>query len=227
MFLHDRIKVKLDEKGLKQADLARATEKSSVAVTKWMRGENTPKTDALKAIAKLLGVSDEWLLSGKEVKKEKNTDSVQADTNISSIKPRMAPVLSWVQAGNWTDSSAVELSEVSKWIPLPEDVCEKCYYLEVRGISNYPVFQEGDFVLVDPTVCYSDIHSGDMIVVRKDTDATFKKLVIEPDNSRYLQALNPEFKPNIIQIDESCMFIGQVIDCVRYVYTAPSRRKAH
>lgn len=225
MFIHDRIKVKLDEKGLKQADLARATGKSSVAVTKWMRGENTPKADALKAIAKLLNVSDEWLLSGKEPKDYKKNTSTPEPKTLNAIQPRLAPVLSWVQAGNWTDSSSIELNDVAKWIPLPEHVCDKCYYLEVRGISNFPMFQEGDFILVDPTMQYSDIQSGDIIVVRKDTDATFKKLIIEPDNTRYLQALNPEFKPNIIQIDETCMFIGQVIDCVRYVYSAESRSK--
>lgn len=65
MFLHERIQQKLDEKNLKQADLARATGKSSAAVTKWLRGENIPKTEALKQIAKLLNVDDGWLLTGK------------------------------------------------------------------------------------------------------------------------------------------------------------------
>lgn len=45
MFLHERIQQKLDEKKLKQADIARATGKSTAAVTKWLRGENTPKTE--------------------------------------------------------------------------------------------------------------------------------------------------------------------------------------
>lgn len=65
MFLHERIQQKLDEKKLKQADIARATGKSTAAATKWLRGENTPKTESLKEIAKLLGVNDEWLLTGK------------------------------------------------------------------------------------------------------------------------------------------------------------------
>ncbi|WP_046205789.1 XRE family transcriptional regulator [Acinetobacter radioresistens] len=67
MFLHERIQQKLKEKNLKQADIARATGKSTAAVTKWLRGENIPKAENLKAIAKLLEVSDEWLLTGKNL----------------------------------------------------------------------------------------------------------------------------------------------------------------
>ncbi|MDR8231499.1 S24 family peptidase, partial [Acinetobacter baumannii] len=77
---------------------------------------------------------------------------------------------------------------------------------------------EGDYILVDPDVYYSDMQSGDMVVVRRFEDATFKKLVIETDGSRYLQALNPKFEPNIIPLDEHCYFVGQVVDCMRYTY---------
>ena len=80
MFLHERIQQKLDEKNLKQADIARATGKSSAAVTKWLRGENVPKTEALKQIAKLLNVDDEWLLTGK---------------GSSSAMPHLTPVATW------------------------------------------------------------------------------------------------------------------------------------
>ena len=71
------------------------------------------------------------------------------------------------------------------------------------------------------------MQSGDMIVVRKFEDATFKKLVIETDGARYLQALNPEFKPNIIPLDEECNFVGQVVDCVRYTYRAKRRTRTN
>ena len=62
-------------------------------------------------------------------------------------------------------------------VPLPDD-CEKCFYLKVRGVSNEPDFVEGDYIVVDPTVYYSDMQSGDIIVVRKDKDATFKNWLL-------------------------------------------------
>ena len=69
------------------------------------------------------------------------------------------------------------------------------------------------------------MQSGDLVVVRKHDDATFKRLVIETDGSRYLQALNPDFKPNIIPLDEECVFVGEVIDSMRYIYRAKRKSK--
>lgn len=103
MFLHERIQQKLDEKNLKQADIARATGKSSAAVTKWLRGENVPKTEALKQIAKLLNVDDEWLLTGK---------------GSSSATPHLTPI------ETWDDSTPLEEDEVE--IPFFKDFSFAC-----------------------------------------------------------------------------------------------------
>ncbi|EKU59186.1 DNA-binding helix-turn-helix protein [Acinetobacter sp. WC-323] len=217
MSLHERIKQKLDEKNLKAADLARATKKSAVSAKKWLDGVSVPTAENLKTIAKFLGVTDDWLLFGG---KEQQT----VDNNVSNKPARLAPVLSWVQAGTFTNVQAVDMSQVEEWLPLPEE-CTNCFYLKVQGISNQPDFLEGDYILVDPDVYYSDMQSGDMVVVRKFEDATFKKLVIETDGSRYMQALNPNFQPNIIPLDEHCHFVGQVVDCMRYTYRAKRRTR--
>ena len=103
MFLHERIQQKLDEKNLKQADIARATGKSSAAVTKWLRGENVPKTEALKQIAKLLNVDDEWLLTGK---------------GSSSAIPNLTPITTW------DDDTPLDEDEVE--IPFFKDFSFAC-----------------------------------------------------------------------------------------------------
>lgn len=173
-------------------------------------------TGSILELANALGVTAEELKKG--IVKEAD------QTNVIEVKARMAPVLSWVQAGTFTNVQALDLSQVEEWLPLPDE-CTNCYYLKVVGVSNSPDFLEGDYILVDPDVYYGDMQSGDMIVVRKFDEATFKKLVIEPDNSRYLQALNPNFHPNIIPLDEHCNFVGQVVDCMRYTYRAKRRTK--
>ena len=176
---------------------------------------NAKSTGSILELANALGVTAEELKKGV-------FDEVSL-TNVVPVVPRMAPVLSWVQAGTMTNVEAVDMSQVEEWLPIPDGDCEKCFYLKVQGLSNYPEFHEGDYILVDPTLPFCDMNSGDIVVVRKFDDATFKRLVIEPDGTKYLQAINPEFKPNIIPLDQDCEFVGEVVDCIRYVYRAKKK----
>lgn len=176
---------------------------------------NAKSTGSILELANALGVTAEELKKGV-------FDDVSL-TNVVPVVPRMAPVLSWVQAGTMTNVESVDMSQVEEWLPIPDGDCEKCFYLKVQGLSNYPEFHEGDYILVDPTLPFCDMNSGDIVVVRKFDDATFKRLVIEPDGTKYLQAINPEFKPNIIPLDENCEFVGEVVDCIRYVYRAKKK----
>lgn len=178
---------------------------------------NAKSTGSILELANALGVTAEEL--------KKGVFDETSLTNVATVVPRMAPVLSWVQAGTMTNVQAADMSQVEEWLPIPDGDCEKCFYLKVQGLSNYPEFHEGDYILVDPTLPFSDMNSGDIIVVRKFDDATFKRLVIEPDGTKYLQAINPEFKPNIIPLDQDCEFVGEVVDCIRYVYRAKKKTR--
>ena len=211
-----RIRALRRSKKLTQVQLAKIAGVSSPAVTEWEKDGYLPKAASLEAMANEFGVTTEYILTGKG----DSGVAQKEQSNVILVAPRMAPVLSWVQAGTMTNVEAVDMSQVEEWLPIPEGECEKCFYLRVQGLSNFPDFQEGDYILVDPSLQFSDMNSGDMIVVRKFDDATFKKLVIETDGTKYLQALNPEFKPNIIALDEDCRFVGEVVDCIRYVYRA-------
>ena len=214
-----RIRALRRSKKLTQAQLAKIAGVSSPAVTEWEKDGYLPKAASLEAIANKFGVTAEYILTGKG-----DPEAMQKEqSNVIPVAPRMAPVLSWVQAGTMTNVEAVDMSQIGEWLPIPEGECEKCFYLKVQGLSNFPDFQEGDYILVDPTLQFSDMNSGDIVVVRKFDDATFKKLVIETDGTKYLQALNPEFKPNIIPLDENCEFVGEVVDCIRYVYRAKKK----
>jgi len=204
-------------KKLTQVQLAKVAGVSSPAVTEWEKDSYLPKAASLEAMANEFGVTTEYILTGKG-------GEFKSERNVAPVSPKMAPVLSWVQAGVFTNVESVDMSQVEEWLPLPDD-CDECFYLKVQGLSNYPTFHEGDYILVDPTVQYDEMQSGDVIVVRKHDEATFKRLVIETDNSRYLQALNPEFKPNIIPLDEDCVFVGEVVDSIRYVFRSKRRNK--
>lgn len=188
-------------------------------ISQLVKGHGSFGERAARNLEKKVG----WEIGLLDKDQVKNIFDEETLANVPRVRARMAPVLSWVQAGAFTNVTAVDMSEVSQWLPLPEDECSNCFFLKVQGISNFPDFIEGDYIVVNPDVYYGDMQSGDIIVVRRGEDATFKKLVIETNGKRYLQALNPDFKPNIIEFDEECHFVGQVIDCVRYVYHAKPR----
>lgn len=214
-----RIRALRRSKKLTQVQLAKIAGVSSPAVTEWEKDSYQPKAASLEAMANEFGVTTEYILTGRG-----NPNATKKEQpNVAPVAPRMAPVLSWVQAGTMTNVESVDMSQVEEWLPIPDGDCEKCFYLKVQGLSNYPEFHEGDYILVDPTLPFCDMNSGDIVVVRKFDDATFKRLVIEPDGTKYLQAINPEFKPNIIPLDENCEFVGEVVDCIRYVYRAKKK----
>lgn len=169
---------------------------------------NAKSTGSILELANALGVTAE------ELKKGITGDF---DNNVVSITSnKLIPVLSWVQAGIMTSVEALNPSEITEWLPpLSSDDPDGCFYLKVVGISNFPTYQDGDYILVNPSFQVCDLLSEDLIVVRNSTDATFKKLVIESDERKYLQALNPNFQPNIIEFEEGMELVGLVIDAFR------------
>ena len=63
--MYEIYQILLDEKGLKNADVARATGISNMTLSDWKRGKSTPKQDKLKLIAEYFDVSVDYLLTGK------------------------------------------------------------------------------------------------------------------------------------------------------------------
>lgn len=173
-------------------------------------------TGSILELASALGVSAEELKAGV-IKK--------FDNNVAPVTSKLLPVLSWVQAGSMTSVESINPSEIAEWLPpLSSDDPDGCFYLKVVGISNYPTYMDGDYILINPSFQVCDLLSEDLIVVRHNTDATFKKLVIESDDRKYLQALNPNFQPNIIEFQDGMELVGLVIDAFRPLGGSRSKR---
>ena len=211
MFLHERIQLKLEEKNLKQADIARATGKSTAAVTKWLRGENIPKADSLKHIARLLGVSDVWLLTGKDVapRLDNNVDLSQK----IALEGHPIPVISWVAAGLFDPIETVlRDTKVDEYLPPLKECGKNGYGLIVVGNSMKPEFKPDDRIYVNPDIQTFDLKTDDLVIIacNGETEATFKKLIIE-GGEKYLQPLNPNWPEQIIKLNEDCRLVGKVV----------------
>ena len=117
------------------------------------------------------------------------------------------PVVSWVQAGCWTEARAVPDDAERLHCPLP---CgPDTFVLIVAGESMAPRFPNGEYVFVDPDV---PADNGSFVVVRRNGDsaATFKQLV-EEDGRRYLQAANPDWPERIVEVGDDAEFCGVVV----------------
>ncbi len=117
------------------------------------------------------------------------------------------PVISWVQAGTWTEERELPASAERLQCPLP---CgPDTFVLRVAGESMAPRFPDGEYIFVDPDV---PAENGSFVVVRRANDgaATFKQLVVE-DGRRYLKAANPNWPEPIVEIEAGAAVCGVVV----------------
>ena len=77
----------LDEKGLKNADVARATGISNMTLSDWKRGKSVPKSDKMRKIAEYLNVSVDYLMTGKDT--EFTVEMAEIDVTLSNMSKRM------------------------------------------------------------------------------------------------------------------------------------------
>lgn len=65
--IRDRIIQRMNELGLRQADLIQALGISKGTVSKWVSGVNTPSSSVLPDLAKVLQTTPDWLIKGGDV----------------------------------------------------------------------------------------------------------------------------------------------------------------
>ena len=77
----------LDEKGLKNADVARATGISNMTLSDWKRGKSVPKSDKMRKIAEYLNTSVNYLMTGN--KKEFTIETADMDSELIFMEKRI------------------------------------------------------------------------------------------------------------------------------------------
>lgn len=74
---------------------------------------------------------------------------------------RKLPVIGSIAAGTWCEANeAFDPSEAEEWIDAPGPVGPRAFILRVEGISMEPKFQEGDKIVIDPSL---EAHSGHLL----------------------------------------------------------------
>lgn len=225
--LQERLRHARISKGMSQAELGKAIDKSQSAIAALESGRNKESTNIV-SLAKVLDVDPLWLETGEGGAPAPKANPFEGGlfsrgrANVEpapEIKPAI-PIISWVAAGCFTtmpEQHYPSTEDKDSWVYTTRNHSPKSFGLKVRGESmsnpgSKHSFQEGEIVLVDPEM---NAANGDFVIVRLDdeAEATFKKLIIE-GNNYYLTALNPDWPEKIIQINGNATIIGVVFEKV-------------
>lgn len=238
MHIGERIRERRKALGLTQAQIGEYFEISSVSVSEWERGISKPEQDRLPALARLLKTTVASLLDtsdrptvdttepGQPYENNEKTQvhAVYQQTTPYGTQPdnppfgslRRLPLISYVQAGEWSDIvDNFQPGDAEDWIPCPFSCGPNSFILQVVGYSMYnpggdKSYSPGEYIAVDPA---KEPLNRKMVVARIDHEerATFKQLLIDSEGNMMLQALNPSHSPRIMPMPEGSSIVGVVI----------------
>ncbi|WP_171501392.1 S24 family peptidase [Acinetobacter lwoffii] len=149
---------------------------------------------------------------------------IKFDNNVDlskkiDLEGTLIPVISWVAAGSFSPiETVIKDTEIREWLPPNKDCGKNGYGLIVTGMSMSPYFLPDDRIYVNPDIQTFDLKTDDLVIVAcsGDSEATFKKLIIEGNDS-YLQPLNPNWPDQIIKLTEDCKLVGKVVGLYRKI----------
>lgn len=218
----ERLSEAMQRKNMKQADLARLTEIDKSSISLYLSGKYSPKGDKLYKLSLALGVSPAWLsgFNAPMIDNPNIEDNLTSPTVTDDVIT--FPVVGDIAAG--FDQLAVEdWSGETVDVPLSylrgRDKSE-FFVLNVKGDSMYPLYHEGDKVLILKQSTLN--RSGDIgAVIYEGECATLKKVeyVMGEDWMRLIP-LNPNYKPvEITGVDlERCRVLGIPFVLIREFY---------
>lgn len=212
----------ITNKRFKNIDLANYSGVSRANVGLWINGPTKElEGSKLLKVAEFLKVNPLWLAGERAQMQLTNSE---LDNNIDlnqkiTLEGRPVPVISWVAAGSFGPIETVlKDAEVDEHLPPNKDCGKNGYGLVVTGYSMSPKFEPEDRIYVNPDIQTFDLKTNDLVIVAcaGDTEATFKKLIIE-GGEKYLEPLNPNWPDKIIKLTEGCRLVGKVVGLYRKI----------
>lgn len=208
----ERLNKALSIKNMTQSELCKKTGIPKSAMSQYVNGSFEPKQDRIYLIAKALNVAEAWLM-GYDVPMQ-----AQSKTNISLKHPDVTedivtfPVIGEIAAGY--DTIGVE-DWSGETVDIPTSYLggrkkEEFFVLTVHGDSMYPLYLDGDKVLILKQNTLN--RSGEIgAIIYNNEFATLKKIeYVMGEDWLEMLPLNPEYKPKRIEgVDlELCRIIG-------------------
>ena len=195
-----RLNAALERKKRSRADLAKAIGRTPQAIGQVINGTTKALTAENNSLAALyLDVNPHWLATG-EGEMLPHATRVEASNVVPvAIGTRRVPLISYVQAGCWTEASdAATVGDGFEYLLTDLELSGSAFALEIQGESMLPRFVPGDRVIVDPEV---SPQPGDFVMAMNGgQEATFKKyrprgIDDRGDTVFELVPLNEDFAP--------------------------------
>lgn len=203
------IKVKMDERGINRAELARMTGLSKSSISRILDGkQNNLTQDTKDKLFKSLNIERE------EINREKSLSSFKDTNSYHRVAPKMIKIVGVIRAG--VPLLVTENFEGEIMVDAETLNSGKIHYaVRVKGDSMDREFSEGTVLVVEKV---DMVESGDIAIVGINGDEATVKMVQFHDNNVVLVPMsnNPKYVPMIKDFKKDDIHIfGKVIQAIK------------
>jgi len=194
-----KIALRREKLGMTQTDLASKMNVSPQSVQQWENGKTTPRGKRLDLLSSVLDAPTSYFFD-------------ESSNEVTQIKMRQSvPLISWVSAGSWANNQQDTLHEYPQ-IQNVFDTGKNGYALRDEGESMLPRYHPNDIIFVNPDAVPV---VGRRVIAACTEGVTFKELAVGDAGKLVLKALNEQWHPRYMPLDETCYIIGVVVGSVR------------
>lgn len=212
----ERIRSRRIKSGLTVKAVAEYVGVKPPTVSQWESDLMLPKGESMKRLEEILKTNSDWILYGKG-----NPDAryvlVQPDSQefkAISLSTKRIPVISWVQAGAWSDTGCDDPAMTcTEWMETSSGVSEHAFALIVRGDSmtnsnNPRSIQDGAKVVVEPIFDPEQLNRKIVVAMLEGSSEATIKEFIQDGPVKFLKPLNPAYPS--MQVNGDCRIVGVV-----------------
>lgn len=193
----DRLKFFRSQRELSQQELANAVGISRKQVSDYEVGTSKPRQSTYMKILDVLGVTDQEFLGGKILVKSES------------------PLILKIPVYNWVSVIAINSNGANpdSYIYIDSSILKRTstnglFAMSIGGISMYPHYKDGDFVIADTNL--NSIRDGFLYILSINDEPTIKQCFKQPNGGITLHALNSNFPSFEVDLSEINV-IGEVI----------------
>ena len=164
-----------------QAALSESIGKAPAQISQWLNASLNSRTGKPRVMSNAIAREIEQKTGKPEGWMDQPADNndlrTSGGSNVEFTLPsgvRRVPLISYIQAGNWTEiADSFQVEDAADWLLVSDKHSASTFVLTIRGNSMEPDFKDGDSVIIDPTV---KPRPGSFVAAKNGREeATFKK----------------------------------------------------